>query len=260
MLDFAIHDAMQGGFDRVVLVIRREMQEPFEQGVVARWRDRIPISLAFQEMPAGRKPWGTVDAVLSAAPQLAGPFAVVNADDYYGPAAYEELHTFLGARAIDVTDYAVIGFPVGETLSESGGVTRASLRTSNDGLLEHIEELFDVERIGEGIIARAADGTARPVSASAAVSMNMWGFTPAVLPQMQRGFALFREVHGGDPRAELPIPTLIDSLVREGTARVRVLPGAGPWCGVTHPADRETVASFLSALVTRGTYPSPVWG
>jgi dTDP-glucose pyrophosphorylase len=260
MLDFAFHDAVRAGFDRAVLVIRREMQDAFEQGIAARWRDRLSISFAFQEMPAGRKPWGTVDALLSAAPLLTGSFAVVNADDYYGPAAYVELRAFLSERAIDTIDYAVVGFPIGETLSESGGVTRASLRTSVDRLLEHIEELFDVERIGEGIIARAADGAARPISASAVVSMNMWGFTPAVLPQMRRGFALFRETHGDDPRAELPIPTLIDSLVREGVARVRVLPGAGPWCGVTHPADRETVANFLSALVTRGTYPNPVWG
>lgn len=260
MLDFAIHDALQAGFNAVVLIVRREMREAFERGVMSRWSGRVPISLAFQDVPTGRKPWGTVDAVIAAAPQLTGAFAVVNADDYYGAQAYGELQRFLRDISPNVTEYAVVGFPLAETLSESGGVTRALLRASPDGWLEHIEELFEIQRQGDDIISRAADAGTRTIPGESLVSMNMWGFTPAVFPQLERGFGAFRDAHRDDPRAELPLPTLVASLVVERQARVRVLAGAGPWCGVTYPADREPVSSFLGGLVGRGAYPSPAWG
>ena len=258
MLDFAIHDALAAGFGAVVLIVRREMAEAFERGVVARWSDRVPVRLAFQDIPENRKPWGTVDAVLSTATQLSGPFAVVNADDYYGAQAYRELHGFL-RHASTEAEYAVVGFPLVETLSESGGVTRALLRASPDGWLEHIEELFEIERIGGRIAARDAGGSTRELRGDALVSMNMWGFTPAAFAQFDRGFQAFRDANRDDPRAELPLPTLVETLVREGQARVRVLHGAGPWCGVTYPADREPVKSFLGDLVEGGHYPTPAW-
>lgn len=257
MLDFAIHDAVQADFDAVVLIIRREMREAFDRGVVARWGETVPISFAYQEVPAGRKPWGTVDAVLAAAPQIDGAFGVVNADDYYGAPAYRTLGTFLRTTAPSATDYAVVGFPLGETLSESGGVTRALLRTSPEGRLEHIEEMFDVMRHDGGAVARSPDGSVREVPLSTLVSMNMWGFTPAAFPQFSAGFRSFRSASHDDPRAELPLPTLVESLVRAREARVRVLPGEGPWCGVTYPADRERVASVLGGVVARGGYRAP---
>jgi hypothetical protein len=260
MLDFAIHDALQAGFNAVVLIVRRQMREAFERGVMSRWSSRVRIALAFQDVPTGRKPWGTVDAVLAAAPQLTGAFAVVNADDYYGAQAYGELREFLRETSPDGAKYAVVGFPLTETLSESGGVTRALLRTSPDGWLEHIEEMFEIQRQGNGINSRAADGTTREIHGESLVSMNMWGFTPAVFPQLERGFGAFRDAHRDDPRAELPLPTLVESLVAERQARVRVLHGAGPWCGVTYPADRDLVTGFLGGLVKRGAYPRPAWG
>ena len=258
MLDFAIHDALEAGFGAVVLIVRREMSDAFARGVVARWSDRVPVSLAFQDVPTDRKPWGTVDAVLSTATGLRGPFAVVNADDYYGAQAYRELHGFL-RRASRDAEYAVVGFPLVETLSESGGVTRALLRASPEGWLEHIEELFEIERVGGRIMARDAGGAARELRGDALVSMNMWGFTPAAFAQFDRGFNAFRDANRDDPRAELPLPTLVETLVRERLARVRVLHGAGPWCGVTYPADREPVKSFLGDLVQGGHYPNPAW-
>jgi hypothetical protein len=260
MLDFAIHDALHAGFNAIVLIVRREMREAFERGVVARWSDRVPVTLAFQEVPRDRKPWGTVDAVLSAAPQIAGAFGVVNADDYYGSQAYTELFSFLRDASLDNAEYAVVGFPLADTLSESGGVTRALLRGSPDGWLEHIEEMFEIQRRPDGVIVRADNGATREIQGNVLVSMNMWGFTPAVFQQFEQGVGAFREAHVNDPGAELPIPTLVQSLVCGRHARVRVLPGAGPWCGVTYPADREPVAGFLGALVERGEYPSPAWG
>lgn len=259
MLDFAIHDALRAGFNAVVLIVRREMREAFERGVLARWGDRIPVSLAFQEIPTDRKPWGTVDAVLAAEPQLTGAFAVVNADDYYGAQAYGELFRFLRSAPLDRPEFAVVGFPLAETLSESGGVTRALLRTSPDGWLEHIEEMFEIQRQGGGEGARIIDKWSRALDAIGRVSMNMWGFTPAVFPLFAEGFAAFRSANSDNPNAELPLPTLVETLVRERMARVRVLHGAGPWCGVTYPADRDPVGSFLGELVARGEYPRPAW-
>ena len=257
MLDFAIHDALRAGFGAAVLIIRREMRDAFDRGVVARWGDALPISFAYQDVPAGRKPWGTVDAVLAAAPQIEGAFGVVNADDYYGAQAYQVLGSFLREARPSDREYAVVGFPLGETLSESGGVTRALLRTSPDGWLEHIEEMFDIVRRDAGAVARSADGSMREIPLSALVSMNMWGFTPAAFPQLSRGFETFRNANRDDPRAELPLPTLVESLVRDGSARVRVLRGEGPWCGVTYPDDREHVASVLGGIVAQGGYRPP---
>jgi hypothetical protein len=254
MLDFAIHDARRAGFGDVVLIVRREMRDAFEQGVIARWGERIPISLAFQEVPPDRKPWGTVDAVLAAAPRLAGSFAVVNADDYYGAQAYEVIYRFLRSDSHAAGESAVVGFPVGETLSESGGVTRALLRGPHGGLLEHVEEMFEIRRDGERVVARSANGSTRELRDDALVSLNMWGFAPAILPLLKRGLDAFRNAHGADPKAELPLPTLIESLVRDKQVRVRVLRGEGPWCGVTYPADRAHVSAVLGEVVGRGEY------
>ncbi len=259
MLDFAIHDALNAGFDAVVLIVREEMSDAFENGVVARWHERVPVSLAFQHVPDDRKPWGTVDAVFSAADRITGPFAVVNADDYYGAGAYRELHAFLRRASLAATEYAVVGFPLTETLAESGGVTRGLMRVAPHGWLESIEEIFEVERRGDLIVARDAAGVGGEIDDGALVSLNMWGFTPAIFPQLARGLVDFRYAHRADLSAELPLPTLVGQLVLKREARVRVLRGEGPWCGVTHPADRPPVWRFLGGLIERGDYPSPLW-
>ena len=258
MLDFAIHDALRAGFDEVVLIVRREMRDAFDRGVVARWGDVVPISFAYQDIPAGRKPWGTVDAVLAAEPVIRGAFAVVNADDYYGPQAYQGLGRFLRSVTSAEPEYAVVGFPLGDTLTESGGVTRAILETSEDDWLHHIEEMFEIVRSDGAATARAADGTIRTVALTSPVSMNMWGFTPVAFEQLSRGFAAFKGANQHDARAELPLPTMVELLVRDREARVRVLNGEGPWCGVTYPEDRERVASTLTGIIQQGHYRSPV--
>jgi len=259
LLDFAIHDALDAGFDAVVLIVHEELSDAFENGVVARWRERVPISLAFQHVPDDRKPWGTVDAVLSATKEVSGPFAVVNADDYYGSGAYRQLHAFLRGASLSAAEYAAVGFPLTDTLAESGGVTRGLMRVAPDGRLETIEEMFEVERREDVIVARDAAGVEHEIDDGALVSLNMWGFTPAVFPQLARGLVDFRDAHLADLGAELPLPTLVGQLVLKREARVRVLRGEGPWCGVTRRADRQPVSRFLAGLIERGDYPSPLW-
>ena len=269
MLDFSIHDALRAGFDRVVLVIQPAMQDVFERGVVSRWRPRVAVDLVHQELdalPAGvarpasrRKPWGTGHAVLAAAPAVDGPFAVVNGDDFYGRAAYEALGAFLRAPQAGSTPvYAVVGFPLGETLSEAGSVNRALLEVTPDGWLSRVEEVVGIERAGEDGRVRV-DGEERRIPGSAPVSMNMWGLMPDVFATLGEAFVSFMERHANDERAEFLLPTHVEELMRRGRARVRVLPGSGPWCGITHPGDRARVADVLRAHVERGEYPRPLW-
>ena len=269
MLDFSIHDALRAGFGRVVLVIQPVLHEAFERGVAARWRPRVDVVLVHQDLdalppgvvrPAGRrKPWGTGHAVLAAAPAVDGPFAVVNGDDFYGRAAYEALGDFLRAPASDTLPvHAVVGFPLAETLSESGSVNRAVLDVTPDGWLSRIEEVIGIEPAGRDGRVRV-DGDTRLLAGSTPVSMNMWGLDRDVFATLAEAFASFLELHGADERAEFLLPTHVEELVRRGRARVRVLPGKGPWCGLTHPGDRARAVATLRAQVDRGEYPRPVW-
>jgi NDP-sugar pyrophosphorylase family protein len=270
ILDFSIHDAVRAGFGRVVLVIRPELREAFERGLVTRWSPRLPVTLVEQTLDqavepgvsgAGRaKPWGTGHAVLAAADALREPFAVVNGDDYYGRDAMLRLGAFLAGVRADEPTYAVVGFPLGATLSEAGGVNRAVLRVGTDGRLEHVEEVIGIERTPDGNgVVRRPDGTVREIPRYTLVSMNMWGFTPAVLPQLAEGFGAFLRARGGEPKAEFLLPDYVQELIDAGRATVRVPTGEGPWFGMTHPEDREHVSRALTALVERGEYPSPVW-
>jgi hypothetical protein len=270
MLDFSIHDALRAGFDRVVLVIAPAMHEVFERGVVARWRSRIPVELVHQELdalPAGmkrpasrRKPWGTGQAVLAAAPAVDGSFAIVNGDDFYGRAAYEALAAFLRAPLGDVIPvHAVVGFPLAETLSEAGSVNRALLEMTPDGWLTRIEEVVGIEARGHDGSVLVDGGETRIIPGSAPVSMNMWGLTPDIFVTLAEAFVSFLERHADDERAEFLLPTHVQELVQRGRARVRVLPGKGPWCGITHREDRERVASALRDHVERGEYSRPLW-
>jgi MobA-like NTP transferase protein len=270
MLDFSIHDALRAGFDRVVLVIQPAMHDVFAQGVVERWRSRVPVQLVHQELdalPAGmalpasrRKPWGTGQAVLATAPAVNGSFAVVNGDDFYGRAAYEALVAFLGAPLGGVVPvHAVVGFPLAETLSEAGSVNRALLQVTSDGWLSRIEEIVGIEAAGHDGRVRMDGGKTRLIMGSAPVSMNMWGFAPDVFATLAEAFVSFLERYAGDERAEFLLPTHVEELVQRGRARVRVLPGKGPWCGITHREDRARVASALRAHVERGEYPRPLW-
>lgn len=269
MLDFSIYDALRAGFERVVLVIQPGMHEVFERGVATRWRSRVAVELVHQDidaLPAGvarpasrRKPWGTGHAVLAAAPAVHGPFAVVNGDDFYGRAAYEALGAFLGAPQAGSTPvYAVVGFPLAATLSEAGSVNRALLAVTPDGWLSRVEEVVGIESAGEDGRVRA-DGESRRIPGSTPVSMNMWGLMPDILATLREAFVSFLERNEADDRAEFLLPAHVEELVHRGRARVRVLPGSGPWCGLTHPGDRARVADALRAHVERGAYPRPVW-
>jgi hypothetical protein len=261
LLDYGIFDARRAGFDRVVLVIRREIEQAVRAHIAARWGG-VAVDYVLQGLdrgdvvapPAGRtKPWGTAHAVLTAAEAVEGAFAVSNADDFYGWEGYAALAAHLTGES---GEQALVGYRLEETLSEHGGVSRGICDAGRDGLLRQITEVHDLRRVGPLVHGRTTEGVERDDPPDAVTSMNLWGFTPAIFPLLRTGFAGFLAAHGTDPKAEYPISTAVGDLVTGGRIRLRVLPAGVGWMGVTFPADHATVAAGLRGLATGGRYPS----
>lgn len=268
LLDYSIFDALRSGFERVVFVIRKEIEAAFGP-VAAPYEARLELGFAFQEpevgsegfvIPAARaKPWGTGHAVLAAGGLVTAPFAVINADDFYGASAFDALAGFLRQRrgASPVDDYAMVAHRLGSTLSDHGPVARGVCRT-RDGLLEGIEEVTGIERSADRIVAPAGSGV-RSFTGDEPVSLNTWAFTPSVFAHLRRRFGRFLRERGHDPDAEFYLPAAVAELIDEGRARVHVLRCEAAWFGVTYREDRPGVARSISRLVAEGEYPSPLW-
>jgi hypothetical protein len=217
----------------------------------------VPAGVTF---PTGRaKPWGTAHAVLAAAGQVRGPFAVLNADDFYGPGAFTALAQFFQAHARDrPPSWAVVGYRLRDTLSEAGVVNRGVCRIGADGWLESVEEVTGLEPAPDGhYIGQGESGRLR-LDGDALVSMNLWGFTPAVVDLLREGFVEFFQSPGAADREYL-LPTVIRQTVRQEACRVRVLDSGGRWFGMTHPDDRPRVETALRRLVDAGQYPERLW-
>ena len=255
LLDYAVFDAIRAGFGRVVFVIRREFEDAFRSSVASKFSGRIAFECVFQStddlpggcaVPAGReRPWGTGHAVWCARAALDGPFAAINADNFYGAGSFSRLRGFLeGARG---PRFALVGFRLADTLSEGGTVSRGVCR-QRDGLLLSISE--------ERAIGRTDVGPGGRFSGEEIVSMNCWGFTPAVFPGLEAGLREFLAANAADPGAEFYLPAAVSALVRDGAASVEVLPGGDAWFGITHRDDRARVAAAIAALVRQGAYPS----
>jgi NDP-sugar pyrophosphorylase family protein len=266
LMDFALFDAWRAGFGRVVFVLRPELEAAFQSQMGGRYRDRLEVALAFQRLddlpagiglpPARIRPWGTVQAVLAARDLLKGPFAVLNADDFYGREALALAAGFLRGRASS-GKYGVIAYRLDRTLSAAGGVNRAVLELAADGSLRSVVEVRDLVVAGEAIQGRM-DGLPMILPPDALVSMNLWALHPAVLGPLARGFRRFLESAPGE-REEYYLPDAMRELIAGGTALVSVIPTASPWCGVTHPADRPRVEAVLRGLVEAGEYPERMW-
>jgi hypothetical protein len=264
VLDYSVHDAVRAGFDRVLFIIRRDFEAEFKATVGVRFSGRVRVDYAFQALdalpagfavPAGRvKPWGTGHAVWCAREALDGPFAVVNADDFYGAASFRVLAGFLRAAPVPaaggVPDYAMVGFALANTLSEHGAVSRGVCTVAADGRLRGIEE-------HTGILA-AEVGAGRRYAGDTVVSMNCWGFTAAFLPQLEARWRAFLAVNGASEKTEFYLPFAVNELLAAGEAGVRVLPTADAWFGVTYREDKPRVQAAIAALIAEGRYPSPL--
>ena len=266
IIDYSIYDALRAGFGKLVFVIRRDIEQQFREIVGARFEQHAPIEYVFQELdklppgfsiPAGRtKPWGTTHAILMADGVIKEPFAAINADDFYGQQAYKILAQHLTSGT---TDYAMVGFVLRNTLSDFGFVTRGVCRVDAQNYLTHVVEMLKIDRDGGCAKNTEADGKITKLTGDEAVSMNFWGFTPALFPQLRAKFADFLQKSGQEQKSECYIPATVGDLVTAGHAKVKVLRTNDSWFGVTYREDRPRVVESIRQLIARGDYPEKLW-
>ncbi|HET9948833.1 MAG TPA: hypothetical protein VFQ22_07915 [Longimicrobiales bacterium] len=268
IMDYNVYDALRAGFSSVCFVVRREIEDAvrahvasvFGEAVATDWvrqeTDRLPEG--YRAPPERRKPWGTAHAVVLAAERIEGAFAVCNADDLYGPAAFRALHDYL-VEAPAEEDGALVGYRLQDTLSGSGGVSRAICHVGRGSLLEQVIEIREIRR-RDGLIT-GIEGDATPVELAPddLVSMNLWGLAPALVRGMRHGFRRFLDVWGADTTQELYLSTAINQRIQAG-ARVRVLHAGEAWFGLTHPEDRDHFRALLAERIAAGVYPERLAG
>jgi NDP-sugar pyrophosphorylase family protein len=267
LLEYSAFDAARAGFERIVLVVRPETERKFRDRLDGGMARCLPVAYVHQclddlpatlERPPERvKPWGTVQAVLAAQSQVDRPFAVVNADDFYGLQSYVTLSRFL-SDSPEERRLAAVGFRVAETLTDAGPVSRGLLSVDSVGRLREIVEILEMWREGDRILYHQ-NGQVQALSGDELVSMNMWGFTPELLLELRSRFISFLKRSDRLSEAEFILPEVIRCLVREDRFRVDVLPGSGEWCGITFRQDHQRVSSTISSLVAQGRYPQELW-
>lgn len=273
IMDYSIYDALAAGFDKVIFITRKDLEAEFKRVIGDRIEKHAKVEYVFQELsnvpegytvPEGRtKPWGTGQAVLSCLGTIKEPFAVINADDYYGKEAFVKLHEFLAnveAPKDGTYHFCMAGFVLGNTLSDNGIVTRGICKVDAQGRLTNVEETFGLERDGEEAVGKTGSGEPLRLPLDSLVSMNMWGFTPDFLNELGSGFADFLQaLEPGDVKAEYLLPEVVGDLVRKGKAAVEVLHTNDKWFGVTYKEDKATVVAALRALTDQGLYPEKLF-
>lgn len=265
VLDYSVYDAIRAGFGKVVFIIRPDIEADFKEAIGNKLEGKIDVEYVFQTLekipaefsiPEGRtKPWGTGQAVLMAREAVNEPFAVINADDFYGRETFEVIGKQLADTEVDSADFSMVGFYIKNTLSDNGSVARGYCDV-RDGKLVTVEEYFEIERKEDGIIRH----TGGEMNDDDMVSMNTWGFTPKLFDFLERGFVTFLEREGGELKSEYLLPELVDRLIQSGEANVTVLPSNEKWMGVTYTADKPDVMAGIRALVDDGVYPESLWG
>lgn len=271
IMDYSIHDALEAGFNKVVFIIRKDIEEEFRRVIGNRIEKITEVEYAFQELsdlPEGfakpeerTKPWGTGHAVLAARKVLSEPFVVINADDYYGKEAYVKVHDYLvqdqpGDGRMHI---CMAGFRLGNTLSDNGSVTRG-ICDIEDGSLVGVNETHNIFKTADGAEERGDDGRTSVLDVKSLVSMNMWGLTPEFMETLEKGFAEFLQGLGeGDIKKEYLLPDIIDRLIKEDKARVDVLETKDTWFGVTYQEDKASVTEAFAGLVRAGVYPENLY-
>ena len=273
ILDYSVFDAIRGGFGKVVFVIRKDIEEAFKSQVGSKYEDMIAVDYCFQDIndlpapftvPAGRtKPWGTAHATRAARHVVREPFAVINADDFYGRDAFAKLADFLGSshQSPDTKHhFAMVGYRLDLTLSENGSVARGICDVAPDGTLCGVTEMTKLVRAGD--VAENREDEAHPVKLplDSRVSMNLWGFTPGLFDALEARFPAWLEANGTKEKSEWYIPFVVDELIHEGKADCRVLPTDSSWFGVTYREDKPFVVASVKKLVEAGEYPARLFG
>ena len=268
IIEYSIYDAIRAGFGKVVFIIRQNIEDAFKEFLGDKFSDKIIIEFAFQELdklpegftlPEGReKPWGTAHALLMAEDKVNEPFAIINADDFYGAESYEIMADYLRKLPNDSTEFSILGYYVKNTLSENGSVSRGVCELNNEGWMTVITERTKIYRKDREVVYEE-DGVLNPLSEDAPVSMNFMGFTPAVFQELKALFVEFLTEKIDVPKSEFYIPLALDTMIKNEKAKVKVLKTNAKWFGVTYKEDKEAAQAELTALIDDGKYPSKLW-
>ncbi len=270
IMDYSIYDAIKAGFNKVVFIIRKDLEKDFKEVIGNRIEKIIKVEYVFQELdalPEGfkkpedrTKPWGTGQAVLCCKDVVREPFAVINADDYYGKEAFQIVNDFLRKEMPASNQFCMAGFILGNTLSENGAVTRGVCKVDAEGMLIDVVETSGIVPEGDHAAAKDSSGADIKIDLESAVSMNMWGFRPELFDTLERGFTEFLStLEENDIKKEYLLPTIIGDMVKENKAQVSVLKTTDRWFGVTYKEDKEVVVKSIKALIDKGEYPSQLY-
>jgi len=268
IIDYSIYDAIRAGFGKIVFVIRRDIEDQVKERFVKRLKGKIEVDYVFQDItnlpegvkvaPDRQKPWGTSHAILVAKDKMKEPFGVINADDYYGVESFRILHDFL-VNDKDPDCYSIVGYKLGNTLSEHGHVNRGVCGVGDNGLLVNIVETRQIEKTASGAKAPGADGSTLHFTGNEVVSMNLWGFKSSCFDYLGKEFRNFINNKGMDLKSELDIPTSVDKFVKSGSIKIKILMSNERWFGVTYREDKPFVVESIKEMINKGVYPERIY-
>lgn len=268
IIDYSIYDAIRAGFGRIVFVIRQDIEEQVKERFVDRLQGKIEVDYVFQEItnlpegvtvaPDRSKPWGTSHAILVTKDKIKEPFGVINADDYYGVESFKILRDFL-VNDKNPDNYCIVGYKLGNTLSEHGHVNRGVCKAGEDGFLSDIVETRQIEKTKEGAVAPGPDGQPLYFTGNEIVSMNLWGFKPSCFDFLGKEFRNFINKYGMDLKSELDIPTSVDKFVKNGEITIQILMSNERWFGVTYREDKPFVVESIKKMIRKGIYPARIY-
>lgn len=270
VLDYSIYDAWRAGFRQVCLVIRDELREPLREHFATKLTGKMSLDFVVQrldDLPTGfscpperQKPWGTGHAIWTARKAIRGPFAAINADDFYGAESYQVLADFMCSPQRTASSYAMVAYKLANTLSEHGSVSRGICRKDERGELLSVVERTKIEKTATGARYLDGDGQWQTLTGEEPVSLNLWGFMPGIFDHLEVLFREFLQARGHEAKSEFYIPTVVDTLIQRGQCRTAVLESSERWFGMTYAEDRAVVVDQIRALTAAGRYPAPLWG
>jgi len=269
IMDYSIYDAIQAGFGKIFFVIRHSFEQEFRERFLDKFEKTVEVEVLFQELdslpkgfvadPQRERPFGTNHAVLMAKDAIKEPFAIINADDFYERESFEVMAKHLQTLKGKTNEYCMVGYAIGNTLSENGTVNRGVCTTDKNNMLVSIQERYHIECVGSRVQYKDEHGVEVELDEKTPVSMNFWGFTPDYFDYSEEAFKKFLKENEGNIKAEFGIPTMVNELIQSGKVQIKVLDTPSKWFGVTYSDDRPQVVMEINSLVRKGVYPQKLW-
>lgn len=261
LMDYAIYDAIKSGFTDVVIITRSDLVELLDNHMKEVWQDKVKVQFAIQSLPDGvttgrTKPWGTGQAILATKDLVKNPFVCINADDFYGKEAYQSIHQFLSKLDNDAPTFCLVGYPLENTLSDIGTVSRGVCKLNEFNELESITEMTKIDLCNGVLQNENDDKSFTTIPFNSFASMNFWGFTTALFPELESQWNIFFEINKNEPKAEYLIPTVVSKMMNESKIKVQLLPDGKDWCGVTYSEEKDLVIDAIRSKIEQGIYPA----